>query len=100
MFGCPSPFDLSFQNGLCSSEEKDFVETAGNLSLLFMARTRKGREMVGEETEEREREVKKGFPSSYGIYLSASPSGTFGRGPTSDSLCELSQRRLVILVSH
>lgn len=32
------------------------------------------------------REVKKGFPSSYGIYLPSSPSGSFGRGPNSDSL--------------
>lgn len=32
--------------------------------------------------------VKKGFPSSCGIYLPCSPSACFGRGPNSVFLCE------------
>lgn len=42
---------------------------------------KEGWDVVGEE------EVKKGFPSLYGIYLPSSQSGSFGRGPDSDSLC-------------
>lgn len=40
-----------------------------------------------------EEEVKKGFPSLYGIYLPSSPSGSLGRGPNSDSLCVLVRKR-------
>lgn len=43
--------------------------------------------------------MKKGFPSSYGIYLPSSPSGSLGRGPNSDSLCELGRSKVTIFVS-
>lgn len=46
----------------------------------------------------RRREFKKGFPSSYGIYLSGSSSGSFGSGSNSDSLCELGRSEVAICV--
>lgn len=60
-------------------------------------------EAAGEEEDEgggREQAVKKGFPSSYGIYLPSPPSGSFGRGPNSDSLCELGRSEVAIFVSR
>lgn len=45
-------------------------------------------------------EVEKGFPSSYGIYLPSSPSGSFGRGPNCDSLCELGRSELAASVEQ
>lgn len=61
--------------------------------------SKEGREAVGEERRGGS-EVKKGFPSSYGIYLPSSPSGSFGRGPNSDSLCELGSSEVAIFVKR
>lgn len=58
---------------------------------------KEGTEVVGEEEGGR---VKKGFPSSYGIYLPGSPSGCFGTDPNSDSLCELGRSEVAIFVRH
>lgn len=92
----PPPWTC-LQNGLCSSGSEKTL-----LSLLVIwaryswpeERTRKG----GRCWRRRRREVKKGFPSSYGIYLPSSPSGSFGRGPETDSFCELARSEVAISV--
>lgn len=79
------PLWTYLQNGFCSSQsEKTLLSPAGNLNPVFMARgtNKEGRrEVVGQEGAGGGRAVKKGFPSSYGIYLPGSPSGSSGRGP-------------------
>lgn len=90
---------LGLQNGLCSSGSEKTL-----LSLLVIwaryswseERTRKGGRWWGRRREGGR--VKKGFPSSYGIYLPGSPSGCFGRDPNSDSLCELGRSEVAIFV--
>lgn len=64
-------------------EVKEFVEPAGNLSLVFMARgtNEEGREFAGGGGEGSK--VKNDVPSLYGIYLPSSLSDSFGRGPNS-----------------
>lgn len=59
---------------------------------MARATNKEGREGVGGgegrrgEEEGTESEVKKGFPSSYGIYLPSSPFASFVTGSNSDSL--------------
>lgn len=91
------PLWTCLQNGLCSSWSEKTL-----LSLLVIwarysrpeERTKKGG--GGAAGGGRESEVKKGLPSSYGIYLPASLSRSSGRGPKSGLFCELSRNKVAV----
>lgn len=86
------PFGLVSEMASVLLKWKDF-EPFGNLSPVFMAAGMNKGERVALG---RRSEVKKGFPSSYGIYLPSTPSGSFGRIPSSETLSWVGPRCLFL----
>lgn len=86
------PFGLVSKMASVLLKWKDF-EPFGNLSPVFMAwGMNKGERVVLG----RRSEVKKGFPSPYGIYFPSTPSGSFGRIPSSETLSWVGPRCLFL----